>query len=80
LVFGVTQGVLRLRTRSIWPGAVAHYLFNTLIGVPILVAYGVVLAALVVEWGVSGVRMARRARMTSKQQISVAPPPSVEPS
>jgi hypothetical protein len=30
LVFGVTQGILRLRTRSIWPGVVAHYVLLTL--------------------------------------------------
>jgi membrane protease YdiL (CAAX protease family) len=53
LVFGVTQGLLRLRTRSIWPGVVAHYAFVTGIGSPILIAYGAVLGALVVEWSLS---------------------------
>jgi membrane protease YdiL (CAAX protease family) len=53
LVFGVTQGLLRLRTRSIWPGVVAHYAFVTGIGSPILIAYGAVLGVLLVEWGVS---------------------------
>ncbi|HZC78420.1 MAG TPA: type II CAAX endopeptidase family protein, partial [Ktedonobacterales bacterium] len=74
LIFGITQGLLRLRTRSIWPGAVAHYLFITQIGVPILIAYSVVLAALVVEWGVHAARMGR------KQRLPVASPAPVEPS
>jgi membrane protease YdiL (CAAX protease family) len=69
LVFGVTQGLLRLRTRSIWPGVVAHYIFVSAIGNPILIAYGVVLGVLLLEWSLSA--------LLARFQRPKAPTPSI---
>jgi hypothetical protein len=40
---------LWLRVRSLWPGAVAHFLFVTALCGPVLLVYGIVLVALLLE-------------------------------
>jgi membrane protease YdiL (CAAX protease family) len=65
LLFGIPQGLLRLRTQSIWPGVIAHFLFVSGIGSPIFLAYVVLIAGLLVAWMVQAGRQRTHTNLKS---------------